>query len=223
MKIVSLLGMLGVVLGLAPFQTAQAAKPDPSKMITIVALGDSLTDGYILSRKQAYPALIAEKMKSANYRFEVVNADRAGTTRSDGLRAVASSSSAKGDECPILAGDQRCFRGAIEQMRSISRRSSIKRAARHPNVSISSPECSSVGVERWLCAVVGKCLARWPKKRRADPHLRKAWRRPRLTMSTHHPNAPARPPGRECLAACLSRSVKESDSTDRRLRIRSAF
>ena len=38
--------------------TGAAPKRDPSDMITIVALGDSLTAGYGLSRKQAWPALV---------------------------------------------------------------------------------------------------------------------------------------------------------------------
>ena len=65
MKTIAAISVLGALLLLAPFQSAQAAKPDASKVITIVALGDSLTEGYGLSRKQAYPALIAERMRSA--------------------------------------------------------------------------------------------------------------------------------------------------------------
>lgn len=53
--------VLVAAIGPFPPQSTQAAKRDNSKMITIVALGDSLTAGYGLSRKEAYPALIAER------------------------------------------------------------------------------------------------------------------------------------------------------------------
>ena len=48
-------------------QSAEPAKRDPSDVITIVALGDSLTAWYGLSRQQAWPALIADKMREAGY------------------------------------------------------------------------------------------------------------------------------------------------------------
>ena len=69
-------------------QTALAAKRDPSNVITIVALGDSLTAGYGLSRKQAWPALVGEKMQAAGYDFVMVNAGSSGDTTSGGLRRL---------------------------------------------------------------------------------------------------------------------------------------
>ncbi|HEY8834538.1 MAG TPA: hypothetical protein VIM09_03065, partial [Chthoniobacterales bacterium] len=52
--------LLIAALVLLAVQTADAAKRDASNVITIVALGDSLTAGYGLLRQQAYPALVAE-------------------------------------------------------------------------------------------------------------------------------------------------------------------
>src|SRR3954465_11308238 len=80
-----LLGALGAILFV---QTAKAAKRDPSGVITIVALGDSLTAGYGLSRKQAYPALVGEKMRAAGYDFEMVNAGSSGDTTGGGLQRL---------------------------------------------------------------------------------------------------------------------------------------
>jgi acyl-CoA thioesterase I len=74
-----------VLLGL---QTVGAARRDAPNVITIVALGDSLTAGYGLSRKQAYPALVAEKMRAAGYEFEVVNAGSSGDTTAGGLQRL---------------------------------------------------------------------------------------------------------------------------------------
>ena len=79
---------LGALVAVLFMQTAEAAKRDPSKVITIVALGDSLTAGYGLSRQQAWPALIAEKMRTAGYEFEIVNAGSSGDTTAGGLRRL---------------------------------------------------------------------------------------------------------------------------------------
>ena len=69
-------------------QTAEAAKRDASNVITIVALGDSLTAGFGLSRNQAWPALVGEKMRAAGYDFEIVNAGSSGDTTAGGLRRL---------------------------------------------------------------------------------------------------------------------------------------
>ena len=138
MKIVSIISALIAALALAPFQTAQAAKRDASKVITILALGDSLTAGYGLSRKQAYPALIAEKMRSANYQFEVINAGSSGDTTAGGLRRLPPLLRGKKIDVLILAlGINDAFRGVpIEQMRSNLQAIIDQTRARHPNVSI---------------------------------------------------------------------------------------
>src|SRR3954451_9237877 len=71
---------LMALLGFALVQSGAGAKRDPSNVITIVALGDSLTAGFGLSRKEAWPALVGEKMRSAGYEFEMVNAGSSGGT-----------------------------------------------------------------------------------------------------------------------------------------------
>lgn len=139
MKIISAISVFGVLLLPAPFQTAQAAKRDASKVITIVALGDSLTDGYVLPRKQAYPALIAEKMRSANYEFDVVNAGWSGDTTAGGLRRLPEilRTRKKIDVFILALGINDAFRGVpIEQMRSNLQEIIDKTRARHPGVSI---------------------------------------------------------------------------------------
>src|SRR4051812_6082864 len=76
--------VLVALVAMSFVQTATAAKRDLSGVITIVALGDSLTAGYGLSRKQAYPALVAEKMRAAGQEFEVINAGSSGDTTAGG-------------------------------------------------------------------------------------------------------------------------------------------
>ena len=138
MKLRSIIGALTAILALTPFQTVPAAKRDPSKVITIVALGDSLTAGYGLSRKQAYPALIAEKMREAGHEFEVVNAGWSGDTTAGGLRRLPEVLRRKKIDVFILElGINDAFRGVtIEQMRTNLQAIIDQTRARHPGVAI---------------------------------------------------------------------------------------
>src|SRR5256714_15462758 len=115
------LACLGALLATFSFPTAGAARRDASKVFTIVALGDSLTAGYGLSRQQAYPALVAEKMRAAGYEFEVVNAGSSGDTTAGGLRRLPAILRAhtKIEVFVLELGINDAFRGIpIEQVRS---------------------------------------------------------------------------------------------------------
>ena len=134
-----ILTALFLVLAIAPLQTAQPAKRDPSAVITIVALGDSLTAGYGLSRKQAWPALVAEKMRDAGYEFEVVNAGSSGDTTTGGLRRLSAILRAhkKIDIFILELGINDAFRGVpIEQIRSNLQAIVDQVRVRQPNASI---------------------------------------------------------------------------------------
>src|SRR5205085_6267428 len=113
--------VLVALLAISFLPTAAPAKRDPSNVITIVALGDSLTGGFGLSRKQAWPALVGEKMRAAGYEFEVVNAGSSGDTTSGGLRRLPAILRAhrKIDIFVLELGINDAFRGVpIEQIRS---------------------------------------------------------------------------------------------------------
>jgi acyl-CoA thioesterase-1 len=129
---------LVAAVGILPCQSAEATKRDSSKVITILALGDSLTAGFGLSRQEAYPALIAGKMRSANYQFEVINAGSSGDTTAGGLRRLRPLLRGRKIDVLILAlGINDAFRGVpIEQMRSNLQAIIDQTRARHPNVSI---------------------------------------------------------------------------------------
>jgi acyl-CoA thioesterase-1 len=120
-KIRFVIGLAGAILAAAPFQTARPAKRDASNVITIAALGDSLTAGFGLSRQQAYPALIAEKMRAAGYEFEIINAGSSGDTTAGGLRRLPAILRAhkKIDVFILELGINDAFRGVpIDQIRS---------------------------------------------------------------------------------------------------------
>jgi acyl-CoA thioesterase-1 len=108
-------------------------------MITILALGDSLTDGFGLSRRQAYPALIAEKMRATNYRFEVINAGSSGDTTAGGLRRLPAILKAhkQVDIFVLELGINDAFRGVdLAQIRDNLQAIIDQTRARHPNVAI---------------------------------------------------------------------------------------
>lgn len=131
--------VLVALLAALSLQSAEAAKRDPSNMITIVALGDSLTAGYGLSRKQAYPALLSEKMREAGYEFEIVNAGSSGDTSTGGLRRLPAILRAhkKIDVLILELGINDAFRGVpIDQIRSNLQAIIDQTRARHPNVAI---------------------------------------------------------------------------------------
>lgn len=52
---------------------------------SIVFLGDSLTAGYGLAEKDAFPALIEQKLKDSGQSYRVINAGRSGDTTAGGL------------------------------------------------------------------------------------------------------------------------------------------
>jgi acyl-CoA thioesterase-1 len=130
---------LGALLAILSLQTASAARRDASNVITIVALGDSLTAGFGLSRQQAWPALVAEKMREAGYQFDVVNAGSSGDTTAGGLQRLPAILRAqkKIDIFILELGINDAFRGVpIEQIRSNLQAIIDQVRARHPGVSI---------------------------------------------------------------------------------------
>jgi acyl-CoA thioesterase-1 len=131
--------VLIALLALFSVQSAEPARRDPSEVITIVALGDSLTAGYGLSRKQAWPALVAEKMRAAGYEFEVVNAGSSGDTTMGGLRRLPALLRAhkKIDIFILELGINDAFRGVpIEQVRANLQAIIDQVRAQHPKVAI---------------------------------------------------------------------------------------
>jgi acyl-CoA thioesterase-1 len=120
-----------------PVQSAPAARRDSPRVGTILMLGDSLTDGYGLSRKQAYPALVAEKIRDAGLRYEVINAGISGDTTGGGLRRVPQYLNRRVDVLVLALGINDAFRGVpIATMRS-NLQSIIDRVrAKNPGVQI---------------------------------------------------------------------------------------
>ena len=120
MQFPTLLSCLALAAGMsfAVVQSSDAARRDASGVRTILMLGDSLTDGYGLERSQAFPALVAQKIKAAGLPYEVVNAGLSGDTTSGGLRRLPRYLDRKIDVLVLELGINDAFRGVpLTEMR----------------------------------------------------------------------------------------------------------
>ena len=79
---VSALVLLGLIAAL-PAEAAESAAPR-----VIVAFGDSLTSGHKLPEKDAYPAIVQRKLKTAGLPFAIVNQGVSGDTTAGALRRL---------------------------------------------------------------------------------------------------------------------------------------
>lgn len=77
----------------------------------IVCLGDSVTEGYGLSKDQAFPALIEKKLSTPKQRVEVVNAGISGSTSASGLSRLKWLLKAKPDLILLELGGNDGLRG----------------------------------------------------------------------------------------------------------------
>ena len=81
--------IFAIALGVSVFLSG-GGLPDgrAAETKTIVFLGDSLTAGFGVERSEAFPALIADKIRAAGLPFEVENAGLSGDTSAGGLRRI---------------------------------------------------------------------------------------------------------------------------------------
>jgi acyl-CoA thioesterase-1 len=78
---------------------------------TIVAVGDSLTEGLGLEEEFAYPAVLEKKLKKAGYPYKVVNAGVSGETSSGTLSRIKWILTLKPDIVILVIGANDGFRG----------------------------------------------------------------------------------------------------------------
>jgi acyl-CoA thioesterase-1 len=64
------------------------ATPQPETRGVIVAVGDSLTEGFRVSQSEAYPALLEQKLRANGYPYQVINAGVSAETSSGTLSRV---------------------------------------------------------------------------------------------------------------------------------------
>ena len=128
---------LGVVLSILCMHSAGAAQHRSSQTKRILVLGDSLSEGFGLKSSQAYPALLAEKLRAAGLNFEVINASASGGTTDGGLVRLPAHLKRKIDIFILELGINDAFRGVpIDEIRSNLQAIIDKVRARNPNVRI---------------------------------------------------------------------------------------
>jgi acyl-CoA thioesterase-1 len=106
--VLTLLLIVSIVSG----QHAAAAEPK-----AILVFGDSLSDGFMLKRSEAYPALLAKKLRAAGLNFLVTNASASGGTTDGGLERLPPHLKHKIDILILELGINDAFRGVpVEQI-----------------------------------------------------------------------------------------------------------
>src|SRR3954471_3492253 len=81
--------IFAIAFGLSFFlPAAHGETPTPARKKTIVFVGDSLTAGLGVQNSEAFPALVAEKIRASNLPFDVENAGLSGDTSAGGLRRI---------------------------------------------------------------------------------------------------------------------------------------
>src|SRR5438876_10690462 len=124
--------LLVTTLSLVLAQLASTAE-----MKTILVFGDSLSDGFMLKRSEAYPALLAKKLRAAGLNFVVTNASASGGTTEGGLERLPPHLKHRIDILILELGINDAFRGLpIDQIQNNLQQIIDKVKARNPNASV---------------------------------------------------------------------------------------
>ncbi len=125
------------MLSIVSSQSVTAASHDSSPVKRILVLGDSLSQGFGLKSIQAYPALLAEKLRAAGLNFEIINASQSGGTTAGGLQRLPGHLKRKIDIFILELGINDAFRGVpISEIRNNVQAIIDQVKARNPNARI---------------------------------------------------------------------------------------
>jgi acyl-CoA thioesterase I len=104
---------------------------------TILVLGDSLSQGFGLTPSEAYPMLLAKKLRAAGLNFQVTNASAAGGTTEGGLERLPAHLKHKIDIFIVELGINDAFRGVpVNQIQNNLQQMIEKVKARNPRVRV---------------------------------------------------------------------------------------
>ena len=127
----SIASFLAIVSILLP-QIASAAEPK-----AILVFGDSLSEGFMLKHSEAYPALLAKKLRAAGLNFSVTNASATGGTTDGGLERLPPHLKHKIDILILELGINDAFRALpIDQIQNNLQQILDKVKARNPNARV---------------------------------------------------------------------------------------
>ena len=103
----------------------------------ILVLGDSLSQGFGLAPSEAYPMLLAKKLRTAGLNYQVTNASAAGGTTEGGLERLPAHLKRKIDIFIVELGVNDAFRGVpVDQIQKNLQQIIDKAKARNPNVRV---------------------------------------------------------------------------------------
>ena len=118
-------------------QFASTSQRNGGEMKKILVLGDSLSGGFGLKPSEAYPALLANKLRAAGLNFQVTNASQTGGTTDGGLERLPGHLKRKIDIFILELGINDAFRGVpVDQIQSNLQQIIDKVKARNPNVRV---------------------------------------------------------------------------------------
>src|SRR5215831_747959 len=123
--VAAFLAMMSLLFG----EHAPAAETE-----TILVFGDSLSDGFMLKRSEAYPAVLAKKLRAAGLNFQVINASASGGTTDGGLERLPPHLKHRIDILVLELGINDAFRGLpIDQIQNNLQQIIDRVKARSPN------------------------------------------------------------------------------------------
>jgi acyl-CoA thioesterase I len=118
-------------------QFASTSPLNAGEMKRILVLGDSLSGGFGLKPSEAYPALLANKLRAAGLNFQVTNASQTGGTTDGGLERLPGHLKRKIDIFILELGINDAFRGVpVDQIQNNLQHIIDKVKARNPNVRV---------------------------------------------------------------------------------------
>jgi len=159
-SIAELLAILSIMLA----QVTSAAETK-----SILVFGDSLSDGFMLQRSEAYPALLAKKLQAAALNFQVTNASAAGGTTQGGLERLPAHLKHRIDILVLELGINDAFRGLpVDQIQNNLQQIIDNVKARNPTVRIviAGMQLPNYGADDYVSAF-GKMFAELATKNSA--------------------------------------------------------
>ena len=127
----------------------------------ILVFGDSLSEGFMLKHSEAYPALLAKKLRAAGLNFLVTNASATGGSIEGGLERLPPHLKQRIDILILELGINDAFRGVpIKQIQNNLQQIIDKVKAPNPNarVVIAGKSNSQVSRLTITCPPLAKCL-----------------------------------------------------------------
>ena len=129
--------ILVIAVANASGQTADAGVRETSRLKTVLVLGDSLSEGFQLSPRDAWPMLLSQRLRQIDPNFRIINASASGGTTEGGVRRLLAHLNRKIDIFVLELGINDAFRGIpIERIRNNLQAIIDKVRAKNPDAAL---------------------------------------------------------------------------------------